>query len=110
MKAVQIAEHEYDLYLQNDINTRGNTQWFYFAVEAREGRQHWAHYVHPLWVPHQLRTPLPRCPGRLRLAAHSPASLPWAPQAGQHSPASLPWAPKAGQHSPASLPWAPKAG
>lgn len=24
----------YDLILQNDINTRGNTQWFYFSVSG----------------------------------------------------------------------------
>ena len=24
---------EYDLVLQNDINTKGNTQWFYFRVK-----------------------------------------------------------------------------
>jgi len=33
MRAIQISNYEYDLYLQNDVNTRGNTQWFYFAVE-----------------------------------------------------------------------------
>lgn len=31
--ATQVAEHEYELKLQFDVNTRGNTQWFYFSVE-----------------------------------------------------------------------------
>jgi len=26
------SEKEYDLYLQNDVNTHGNTQWFFFRV------------------------------------------------------------------------------
>ena len=30
-RAVQVASHEYDLILRPDLNTRGNTQWFYFA-------------------------------------------------------------------------------
>ena len=30
--AYKIKENEYDLILQNDINTKGNTQWFYFKV------------------------------------------------------------------------------
>ena len=25
--------NEYDLILQNDINTKGNTQWFFFSVK-----------------------------------------------------------------------------
>jgi len=33
MRAIQVGDYEYDLYLQNDVNTRGNTQWYYFAVE-----------------------------------------------------------------------------
>ena len=28
----KIGELEYDLILQNDINTKGNTQWFYFRL------------------------------------------------------------------------------
>ena len=31
-RAVQVASHEYDLILRPDLNTRGNTQWFYFAM------------------------------------------------------------------------------
>jgi hypothetical protein len=29
---LQVTEFEYDLVLQPDINTRGHTQWFFFAV------------------------------------------------------------------------------
>jgi hypothetical protein len=28
----KVNEHEYDLLLQNDINSKGNTQWFYFQM------------------------------------------------------------------------------
>jgi cytosolic carboxypeptidase protein 2/3 len=31
-KAFQREYNEYDLILQNDINTRGNNQWFFFSV------------------------------------------------------------------------------
>lgn len=31
-RAVQVYEHEYDLILKPDVNTRGHTQWFYFSV------------------------------------------------------------------------------
>ena len=30
--AFRVKENEYDLILQNDINTKGNTQWFFFSV------------------------------------------------------------------------------
>ena len=30
--AVKVSEEEYDLVLQNDINTNGHTQWFFFRV------------------------------------------------------------------------------
>lgn len=30
--ALKKSEKEYDLYVQNDVNTRGNTQWFFFRV------------------------------------------------------------------------------
>lgn len=37
-RAIQVYEHEYDLILRPDINTRGHTQWFYFAIRnARRG-------------------------------------------------------------------------
>ena len=29
---LKVDKNEYDLILQNDINTKGNTQWFYFSV------------------------------------------------------------------------------
>ncbi|GFR47481.1 hypothetical protein Agub_g9210, partial [Astrephomene gubernaculifera] len=31
-RAIQVYPYEYDLILRPDINTRGHTQWFYFAV------------------------------------------------------------------------------
>ena len=30
--AVKVSDNEYNLVLQNDINTKGHTQWFYFRV------------------------------------------------------------------------------
>ena len=30
---IKKGEYEYDLYLQNDINTQGNNQWFFFRVQ-----------------------------------------------------------------------------
>jgi len=34
----KVSEKEYDLILQNDINTKGHTQWFYFSVaNTRKG-------------------------------------------------------------------------
>lgn len=30
--AYKTGQWEYDLMLQNDINTKGNTQWFYFRI------------------------------------------------------------------------------
>ena len=36
--ARQVYDHEYDLILRPDINTRGHTQWFYFSVSnTRKG-------------------------------------------------------------------------
>lgn len=32
--AYKINDYEYDLILQNDINTKGNTQWFFFSVSS----------------------------------------------------------------------------
>ena len=32
--AVQENTNEYNLILQNDINTNGHTQWFYFKVKS----------------------------------------------------------------------------
>lgn len=28
----KVGKNEYDLILQNDINSKGNTQWFYFQI------------------------------------------------------------------------------
>jgi hypothetical protein len=30
--AIKISDNEYDLILQNDINTNGHTQWYFFRV------------------------------------------------------------------------------
>ena len=32
LAAMKISNGEYDLVLQNDINTNGHTQWFFFRV------------------------------------------------------------------------------
>ena len=32
LAAIKVSEVEYDLVVQNDINTNGNTQWFFFRV------------------------------------------------------------------------------
>ena len=32
--AIQVSETEYNCILQNDINTNGHTQWFYFKVKS----------------------------------------------------------------------------
>lgn len=31
-KAVKVNNIEYNLWLDNDLNTRGHTQWYYFKV------------------------------------------------------------------------------
>jgi len=37
---MKISDNEYDLILQNDINTNGHTQWFFYRVSnAREGQK-----------------------------------------------------------------------
>ena len=38
LAAVKITDNEYDLVLQNDINTNGHTQWYFFRVgNTRKG-------------------------------------------------------------------------
>lgn len=32
--ALQVSDTEYNCILQNDINTNGHTQWFYFKVKS----------------------------------------------------------------------------
>ena len=32
LAAMKISDNEYDLVLQNDINTNGHTQWYFFRV------------------------------------------------------------------------------
>ncbi len=31
---VQSGINEYDVFLRNDSNTRGHTQWYYFSMES----------------------------------------------------------------------------
>jgi len=36
---LKVSDNEYNLLMQNDINTQGHTQWFYFRVQnARKGQ------------------------------------------------------------------------
>ena len=38
LAAIKISDNEYDLILQNDINTNGHTQWFFFRIgNTRKG-------------------------------------------------------------------------
>ncbi len=38
LAAIKINDNEYDLILQNDINTNGHTQWFFFRIgNTRKG-------------------------------------------------------------------------
>ncbi|EAR84877.2 zinc carboxypeptidase family protein (macronuclear) [Tetrahymena thermophila SB210] len=37
--AYQIGPKEYDLVLQNDTNSKGNTQWFFFSVQGTQKNQ-----------------------------------------------------------------------
>jgi len=38
LSAMKVSDHEYDLILQNDINTNGHTQWYFFRVgNTRKG-------------------------------------------------------------------------
>ena len=38
--AVKVSDSEYNLILQNDINTNGHTQWFFFRVgNTRKGQK-----------------------------------------------------------------------
>ena len=38
LAAIKLIDNEYDLILQNDINTNGHTQWFFFRVSnTRKG-------------------------------------------------------------------------
>jgi len=32
LAAIKVSDNEYDLVLQNDINTNGHTQWYFFRV------------------------------------------------------------------------------
>ena len=35
-KAAKVNNVEYNLWLENDTNTRGHTQWFYFKVQYKD--------------------------------------------------------------------------
>lgn len=40
LAAIKISDKEYDLILQNDINTNGHTQWYFFRVgNTRKGQK-----------------------------------------------------------------------
>jgi len=40
-RAIQINQYEYDLLVRPDVNTRANTQWFYFSIaNSRAGCQY----------------------------------------------------------------------
>jgi hypothetical protein len=32
LASIKISDNEYDMFLQNDINTNGHTQWYFFRV------------------------------------------------------------------------------
>lgn len=36
---VQSGINEYDLFVRNDSNTRGHTQWYYFSVESSSNQR-----------------------------------------------------------------------
>ena len=40
LSSTKISDNEYDLILQNDINTNGHTQWYFFRVSnTRKGKK-----------------------------------------------------------------------
>ena len=47
-KAAKVSNVEYNLWLENDINTRGNTQWYYFKVVYRDIAIHADKKVHKI--------------------------------------------------------------
>jgi hypothetical protein len=36
--AAKVSDYEYNLFMQNDVNTEGYTQWFYFQVSNTKAR------------------------------------------------------------------------
>jgi len=34
-RAIKVSNVEYNLFMENDFNTRGHNQWFYFKVAYR---------------------------------------------------------------------------
>lgn len=40
LAAMKVSDNEYDMFLQNDINTNGHTQWYFFRVSnTRKGNK-----------------------------------------------------------------------
>ena len=40
LAAIKVTDNEYDLILQNDINTNGHTQWYFFRIgNTRKGEK-----------------------------------------------------------------------
>lgn len=39
LAAYKISERQYNLVLQNDVNSKGNTQWFFFCVKNKYPQQ-----------------------------------------------------------------------
>ena len=38
LASMKVSDSEYDMFLQNDINTNGHTQWYFFRVSnTRKG-------------------------------------------------------------------------
>ena len=37
-KAVKVNNIEYNLWLDNDLNTKGHTQWYFFKVSYQSAR------------------------------------------------------------------------
>jgi len=44
-KAIMVSPLEYDLYLCNDYNTRGHTQWYYFRLERAIPRVEYSFHI-----------------------------------------------------------------
>ena len=45
-KAAKVSNIEYNLWLENDMNTRGHTQWYYFKVKYKDITIHADKKVH----------------------------------------------------------------
>jgi hypothetical protein len=47
-KAAKVSNIEYNLWLENDMNTRGHTQWYYFKVSYKDIVVHADKKVHKI--------------------------------------------------------------